>query len=203
MPQITAIKPQKNKKRVNVYLDGKFGFGLDYDNFNKLGLKVEQLLDEEEIKKIIEEGEFKKTADKLIKYATLRPRSEKEIRDWLRRKKVHASLHEKLFNKLKQLDLLDDVAFAKWWVEQRVEFRPRGIKALYSELMKKGVDKEDIENALSDVDIDEQKMAKELFDKNSYKWERYKGMEKKKKVSDYLARRGFKWDVIKTVINSF
>ena len=44
MPIITAIKSQKKKERVNVYLDDKFGFGIDLENFIKLGLKVEQEL---------------------------------------------------------------------------------------------------------------------------------------------------------------
>jgi len=40
MPVITSIKAQKNQKRVNIYLDGKFSFGLDLENFMKLQLKV-------------------------------------------------------------------------------------------------------------------------------------------------------------------
>ena len=42
MPIITAIKPQKNKKRVNIHLERKFGFGIELENFVKFGLKVEQ-----------------------------------------------------------------------------------------------------------------------------------------------------------------
>jgi len=54
MPRITFIKQQKKKTdRVNVYLDNKFGFGIDLDNFVILGLKVDQELSEEEIENII------------------------------------------------------------------------------------------------------------------------------------------------------
>lgn len=200
MSQITAIKPQKNKKRVNVYLDGKFGFGIDYDSFAKLNLKVEQNLTQEEIKKIVKEAELQKVKDKIIRYATIRPRSEKEVKDWVRRKKVHESLKRDLFNTLKRLDLLDDKEFADWWIEQRLQFKPRGKKALYSELMKKGVDKRVIEEALSERKIDEKDMAKKLATKKAYKWVNYKGREKQKKMSDYLARRGFSWDAIKSVL---
>jgi len=61
MPVITQIKSQKNKKRVNVYLDGKYGFGIDLENFMKMGLKVEQELSEKEISEILKKAEFQKT----------------------------------------------------------------------------------------------------------------------------------------------
>ena len=148
MPTITAIKPQRNKKRVNIYLDNRFGFGLDLDNFVKLGLRVEQELSEEEIEDIVRKSEFQKTSDKLLKFATLRPRSKKEITDWLKRKKVHESLHKGLFNRLKRLELVDDMKFAQWWVGQRSQFKPRGKRALEAELRKKGIKKEVIGSAI-------------------------------------------------------
>ncbi|MCL4387349.1 hypothetical protein M1307_03060, partial [Patescibacteria group bacterium] len=58
MPIITSIKPQRNGKRVNIYLDEEFGFGLDLGNFMKLGLKVEQKISEEDIEKIIKKAEL-------------------------------------------------------------------------------------------------------------------------------------------------
>src|SRR3989344_9340992 len=112
MPIITSIKPQKNQKRVNIYLDDKFGFGIDLENFMKLGLKVEQELTETEIEKILKKAEFQKTLDKLLRFATLRPRSEKEVRDYFRRRKVHESLHKDLFDRLNRLELIDDKKFA-------------------------------------------------------------------------------------------
>lgn len=123
MPIVTSINSQKNKKRVNIYLDEKFGFGLDLENYMKLGLKVEQELSEEEIEKILKKAEFQKTLDKLLRFVTLRPRSEKEINDWLKKYKVHKSLKRGLFNRLKRLDLVDDKKFARWWVGQRLQFK--------------------------------------------------------------------------------
>ena len=53
MSIITAIKSQKNNKRVNVYLDNAFGFGIDLENFVKAGLKVDQELSDKEIEEIV------------------------------------------------------------------------------------------------------------------------------------------------------
>lgn len=200
MPVITAIKPQRNNKRVNIYLDNKFGFGLDLENFLKLGLKVEQELSEEEIENIVKKSEFQKTSDKLLKFASLRPRSKKEITDWLKRKKVHESLDKELFNRLKRLELIDDIKFAQWWVDQRNEFKPRGKRALEAELRMKGIKKEVIESTLSDLKVDEEKIAKELLNKKAYKWKNLPKREAREKKGQFLLRKGFGWEIIEKVL---
>jgi regulatory protein len=199
MSVITSIKQQKNKNRVNVYLDDKFGFGIDLDNFVLLHLKVDQELTEKEVEEIVKKAEYQKTLDKLLRFAMVRPRSEKEIRDYFRRKKVHESMHEKLFEKLKHLELLDDEKFAKWWVEQRQNFKPKPKRILNQELRIKGIDKETIDEVLSEEVVDEEKMAKELLAKKAYKWKSLEPREARQKMSQYLFGKGFSWDTIEKV----
>lgn len=201
MPIITKIKPQKNKKRVNIYLDNKFGFGLDLENFMKLGFKVEQELNEKRIREILKKAEFQKVYEKIVRFATIRPRSEKEVKDWLRKYKVHESLVKDLFKRLKRLDLLDDDKFAKWWIEQRVSFRPRAKRILKQELRLKGIDRNTIDDVLAEVNIDEGKIAKNLLEKKKYRWEKLPKFEAKRKMSEFLGRKGFSWEVIKQVTN--
>ena len=108
MPTITSIKAQKNQKRVNINLDGSFGFGLDLENFMKLQLKVNQELTQEEINEIIKKGELQKSFDKTLRFVMTRPRSLKEVKDYFRRKEIDKSLHETIIDKLVRLELLDD-----------------------------------------------------------------------------------------------
>ncbi len=199
MPTITSIKQQKNKNRVNVYLDDEFGFGIDLDNFVLLHLKIDQALTEKEVEEIVKKAEYQKTLDKLLRFAMVRPRSEKEVRDYFRRKKVHESMHEKLFEKLKHLELLDDAKFAKWWVEQRANFKPKPKRILNQELRIKGIDKGIIDEIMETEIVDEEKMAKELLNKKAYKWESLGSQEAKQKMSQYLVGKGFSWDVIEKV----
>jgi regulatory protein len=200
MPTVTEIRQQKNKNRVNVYLDGVFGFGIDLDNLVLSGIKINEEFTEEEVGKIIKKAELQKTWDKILKFASLRPRSEKEIRDWFKRKKIHESLHKNLFDRLKHLDLIDDRKFAEWWVEQRITFKPKGKRALTMELRQKGIKKEIVNQVLIDSPIDEEKMAKELLAKNSYKWERRPSLKAKQKMSEFLLRKGFSWEVVKKTV---
>jgi len=200
VPAITAIKLQKNRKRANIYLDGKFGFGIDLENFAKLGLKTGQELADREIKEIVKKSEFRKILDKLLKFTTLRPRSEKEIRDWLIKKKVHVSLHNELFNRLNRLSLMNDEKFATWWVEQRLEFSPRGKKMIIHELRTKGVKEGVIKKVIEQIKTDEGKIAKELLDKKAYKWRNLSRLEARQKMGQFLARKGFDWEIIEKIL---
>lgn len=203
MPTITSVKPQKRKKRVNIYLDGKFGFGLDLETFMKYHLKVEQELSDAEIENILKESEFRTVYDKLLKYASLRLRSKKEFITWFKKHKVHRSLHKELFNRLKRLDFLDDKRFAVWWIQQRQAFRPKSVRILRLELRQKGVKKDVIDEALNEEGVDEEKAAKNILEKKNYIWKKYEGYEKRVKMSNYLARKGYSWDVIKSVVSEF
>lgn len=200
MPTVTLLKAQKNGKRVNVYLDGVFGFGIDLDNLVLSHIKIGTELTDEEVQKIVRKAEFQKTLDKLLRFATFRPRSEREIDEYLKRKKVHESMWEELFEKLKHFEMLDDVKFAKWWVEQRLAFKKISTRVLKLELGKKGIKKDIIEDVLEETPIDEEKMAKELLAKRAYKWDKLDPKIAKQKKFQYLAGKGFDWEVVEKVI---
>lgn len=202
MPVITQVKPQRNGKRVNIFLDNRFGFGIDLENFVTLNLKVEQELTDEEITEIVKKAEFQKTLDKLLRFAALRPRSEKEVNDWLRKKKVHESLFEELFSRLKRLELIDDKKFAKWWVEQRQAFRPKSLRILRQELGIKGITKDIVNEVLGSVKVDEEKIAGELLEKKKYRWRNLSIEKARQKMSQYLAGKGFGWDTINNVVDA-
>lgn len=200
MPIITSIKPQKFRTRVNIYLDGKFGFGLDLENFVKLRLTAGQGLTDEKILEITQKGEYQKVWDRLLVFATLRPRSEKEINNWMKRKKVNIDYEDKLIEKLRKLELLDDEKFAQWWIGQRLEFKSKSKRELIFELRGKGIKKEIIEKVLSTLEINEEQAAKDLIEKRAYKWKGLGKVERRQKISRFLAGKGFGWETIKKAL---
>lgn len=201
MPQITRISPQKNKKRVNVYLDGKYSFALDLETFVKSGIKVEGEITDEQITKLTLDSDYRTTLERLYIYASLRPRSEKEIHDWFRRKDVHQSLQPKLIGKLKKYELYDDKKFAVWWLGQRLSFKSKSKRELEQELRMKGISREIINEVLSDFEISDVGSAKQLLAKNAYKWSKLGEKDAKRKKTEYLARKGFGWSDIKKAID--
>ena len=200
MSRVTAIKPQRNNKRVNIYLDGEFSFGLDLENFVTLGLRLDQELTNKQIKEIKDKSDKAKILNKVLSFATLRPRSEKEIQDWFKRKRIDVLIHQYILDKLKKFELIDDSKFAKWWVEQRLAFKKPSKRILNYELRIKGIKQETIDNVLGEVKIDEVKIAKELFEKKKYKWDKFDKKTKKQKATQYLAGKGFGWNIIAKVI---
>ena len=200
MPIVTSIKPQKNKKRVNIYLDGKFAFGLDLQTYLKNNLKVEQELSEENIAEIVKKGEFQNTYDKILRFASLRPRSRKEYELWMNKYKVHESIKEELFNRLEHLEFLDDEKFAKWWIEQRNNFKPKAKRILKFELRNKGIGKEIIDKVIDEGEVDERKIAENLVAKKDRLWKGLVGYEKRKKIYSYLMQKGFDTEIIRSVV---
>lgn len=202
MPQITKISSQKRKKRVNVFLDGEFAFGLDVEALVKYNLKVGGRLSQTKIEKILKEGEFQKAYDQTLKFLSFRPRSEKEIQAYLTKKKVGPETKKMVISKLKQTKLLDDKEFALWWVEQRITFRPKGKIVLESELREKGIDREIIDSVLEKKlsDSFEEKLALRAAQKKMAVWQKLPPLKFHQKITAFLTRRGFSWKVIKKVV---
>lgn len=205
MPSITKLKIQRNKQRVNLYLDGKFAFGLSLDKVIKKGLAVGQNLTQQQIEKLFFSGQLEKLYHKTLNFLSYRPRSEKEVKDYLKKhlpQELRKKVEDKILTKLKKQKLIDDYKFSLWWIEQRLTFRPKGKRLLKSELFKKGISREIIDETLST--IDEQKLknlAKEMLKKKIKRSKNISKLELKKKLFSYLARRGFDFDVIKNVID--
>jgi len=203
MSTITSIKQQKDKNRVNVYLDEEFGFGIDLDNFVILNLKLGQELTEDQIQEIVKKAEFQKTLEKIYRFATVRPRSEKEFKDWLYRKKVPEVIHKDLFTKLTYFEFLDDEKFTRFWIESRNDFRPKPKRVIEQELRMKGVGKEIIKKILDEKPVDERKLAKDLIEKRATHWE---GIERKKrgqKILAYLVGKGFSFEIAKSALSDY
>jgi regulatory protein len=133
-----------------------------------------------------------------------RPRSEYEMRDRLKRKGYESGIIDDVISGLKKAGEIDDAKFAKLWVESRINFNPMGEMVLRQELKKKGVSDAIINATLEEClkTYDEYSVAlsmgREQFDRFA-KLDKRKAM---KRLYDFLARRGFKFDIIERVINS-
>jgi|SRR3990172_740043 len=147
--------------------------------------------------------EYQNIFDKVIKFATLRPRSIKEIEDYFNRKKIVKGVRKQLFNKLKILGLVDDKEFARWWVDQRLTFRQIGERKLRGELRLKGVAEDTINTIFEEKDVkNEQKiLALRLMSKKMKQYSGLSAEKTRKRAYNMLLSRGFDWDVTKEVID--
>lgn len=195
--KITALRVQKkNNQRVNVYLDGEFAFGLAVIEAAKLHRG--QYLSDEDIA-LLREKDTRETAyERALNFLSYRPRSEAEVRRYLQDKQVPPSIQEEVVSRLTRAGLLDDHAFARYWVENRERFKPRGVYALRSELRQKGLSDAVIASALEN--LDEEESAYRAAQQRVARWGHLDYQPFRRKLGAYLRRRGFAFETIEAVI---
>lgn len=196
--KITGLKvQQKNHQRVNVYLDGEFSFGLT--RILAAWLYVGQELSDEKIAQLQDEDSSEMAYQRALHFLSYRPRSTSEVRKYLVGHQVQEEKIEAVLDRLKNNGLLDDNHFAETWVENRSEFRPRSRRALAYELRMHGLDDQIIQETLENVD--EEELAYQAALKKSRNLENLDWQEFRSKLSGFLARRGFGYDIIQPVVN--
>jgi regulatory protein len=190
---ITELKfQQRNKERVNIYLDGEYAFGLDAVEAARL--HTGQVLSEAEIAELKAQDERNRAFDRAVQFLSYRPRSRVEVERYLRGKSIDEVVRDDVIARLERAKYLDDEAFARFWLENRERFRPRGERALRYELRQKGVSDEIIAHVLSD--LDDEASAWRAVEGRLSRWASLPGDEFRQKVVGYLSRRGFDYNTI-------
>ena len=198
MGKITSLSVQKrNQERVNVYIDDEFAFGLAYVAAARL--RVGQELSPDEIVALQSQDTVEKAKESAYRLITLRPRSIAEIQQNLSKKGYDETVIEQIINRLVELDFLNDETFAQYWVEQRDTFKPRSHMALRQELQQKGISRSIIDQALTASD--ETAAARIAAEKKARQLTRYPEDEFKKKLGQFLQRRGFSYALINEIID--
>ena len=212
MPKITKIETQKRKGRFNIYVDGEFVVGIGDDLLVQEGIEVGKVINPRGVQKLVYKSKVEKLFDKALNLLGYRPRSKQEIRNklWQRvaKLKIQKELREDLIrctlDQLEERGYLDDKKFAKWWVKERIRSRPRGKLLLRSELFKKGIERKVIDEVLREYSQnDEISWAERIAEKRESRHETLEPEKKREKMAAYLHGRGFTWEVINTVLESF
>ena len=197
MKKITALVVQKkNPNRVNIYLDGEFAFGLA--RIVAAWLSTGQELSEEKIEQLQAEDARERAFQQAMLFLSYRARSESEIRQNLRKHEIPEAVIEQTLDRLRQDGLANDKQFARAWVENRTVFRPRSRRLMAMELRQKGLNEEAVSSAVQSVD--DEALAYEAAQKRATRFKDLEWSEFRKKLSDFLARRGFSYAVIAPVV---
>lgn len=195
--KITALKLQaRNKNRVNVDLDGRFAFSLA--KLEAARLRLGQELTEADIVRLQETDSREKIHEHALRFLAVRPRSEAEVRDSLRRRKVSEALIEAEVSRLRETGLLNDEAFARLWVDNRAAFRPRSQRALRAELKRKGISAELSQAALAGAS--DEASAYRLAAQRARRLQALPRPEFRRKLAEYLGRRGFDYEIAQSVV---
>jgi regulatory protein len=206
--KITSISvQQRDKNRVNVSVDGKYRFSLDLSQVVELGIKIGNEYTETELADLENESQFGKLYMRALEYSLMRPHSERELSDYLYRKTrdtrtktgsikkgVSKALTERVYARITEKGYVNDEAFARFWVENRQLRKGISKRKLQAELASKGVDRQIIENLLSQSERTDEDELQKIIEKKAGKY------DDEQKLIAYLARQGFGYDDIKDAI---
>lgn len=196
--KITSIKQQiKNPERASIFLDGKYSFSLSLNELVAEKLKIGQVLDEADqkrLKKLSDDGKLKMRA---LEWVMSRPRSIREFRDYMFRKKAETEMVEQLIQEFTERKYLDETVYTNWLIEMRRR-QGKSERAIRTELSKKGINREAAAEALDDGENELERLRQVVGKKQ--KLARYKSDPQK--LMRYLAGQGFSYDDIKQVLQN-
>ena len=205
-PQVTSVVTgveyqQKRPDRVNVYLDGAFGFAVAAAVAQEVGLRRGLRLTPDDVGRLLDRDDSHRAYEAALNYLSYRPRSEAEVRGSLQRKRFAPDRIDEVIRRLQDAGLLDDAAFARFWVENRDTFSPRGARALRAELRQKGVADAAIQGVISG-ERDDSAGAHAAARKKARQLRGLDYQAFRRRLGAYLARRGFDYETIGPVVAS-
>lgn len=205
---ITGIEYQKkNPDRVSLFVNGSFVSGISVNILAKYNLYESKEITQDEIENLFLEDISERFLNRAIEYIVRSPKSEYSVLKYLRQlkfkkqgdwfdKDIHLDwevLFKNILDKLKEYKYIDDMAFAKLFVNSRIANRPRGKMVLIGELISKGIDKQTATDVCNELIEDEYSLLDKTFKK---RFKEQKLDLKNSKMVSFLMRKGFNWDLI-------
>lgn len=196
MSQITDITPQvKDKTRCNIYIDNRFACGLKLETVMSHRIKKGMAITPERLGEIQLESERSEALDKALGYIASSMRSEKEIRDYLKKKGYLADVEDFVVEKMKSYGYIDDEAYGKLYASSLS--KTKGKRMVEMKLRQKGLSEEDARAAIGTIENEGETAGKILE-----KYMRHKECNRENlyKAFKYLMGKGFEFETAKAAI---
>jgi len=201
---ITRIEKQKrNKKRWSIYTDDVFLVGVSEDTLLKFGLRVNDEITQDTVQELIKFDEYVYANKCALDFLSYRIRSKAEVTDKLRSKGISPGTADRVIGHLQSLGLINDEEFSRQLIQSFIGNKPLGRKAILQKLFQKKIPKQVSEKVLNEVfsSLNVKELAYMNFKKYFPKLKDKDINRKKRKVFDFLARKGYEFDIINEIIN--
>lgn len=205
LPRITRIEAQKKRSdRVNIHIDGEFAFGLSHEVLLRFGLAKGDVLSSDRLSEIQAAEAVAGAKTKALALIGYRMRSVFEIRKKLAAKDFPDRAIDQAVEDLLRVGLLNDLAFAEAFIRTRMIQKPSGRRLLRQELRHKGVSEAEIDHAMDTAlaGVDVGQVIADLVERRRRQLPA-DPVKARKRLTDFLLRRGFDWDVVKPVVTGF
>ena len=202
---ITSIAYQKrDKQRASLFVDGEFAVGINVSTIENFRLRKGDEMTSILAEKLADFDNRVSARRIATKFINTRRRSEREVAQKLKGYDFDKEIIEEVTTSLKAIGLIDDLAFARSFIHDKLIGKPHSAKRLELDLKKKGIAKDVTAEALKEVAGDESEEDR-AYKTAEKKWQQLERREtdikkRKQKLFTFLASRGFAFDVIRIVI---
>ncbi len=196
--RITAIERQPRRKRASVHVDGRFALALSLEVLARSALRVGDELDAAGLEELREQEAGHDALSAALRLLAYRPRSEAELRQRLARRGAPPPVVQHTIERLRELGLVDDEAFARAWVDSRDQASPRSGRLLASELRAKGVGRGTVEEAVAAVD--DEGAAYRAGQRRARAFAGLTWPDFQRRLSGFLLRRGFAYQTVRAAV---
>lgn len=204
MPILTRMTEQKRRpNRRNIYLDGRFAFGVNLNVVAQFHLKPGLELSVQQVQSI-QLGEVRQECmDKALRCLERRLHSRHELQVRLTRLEYGPEVIEQVLNELQRLGYVDDERFARTKALSAAQHKHHGKRRAMVELIKAGVARTTADRALEKVyDVhDSLATARQLAQKKAPSLRHLDSMTARRRLAGMLLRRGFDYDTVRPVID--
>lgn len=199
---ITEITAQKrNDKFFNIIIDGDFAFSLSQIDILYYKLEVGSKISKERYEFILNNSILSKAKDKAFHFIGYKARTEKEIRLKLSQE-FNNEVVENVVSLLKRYNYINDSEFTVKYINDRVNISNYGKRRIKMELSNKGIASDIIAEAFSSFEFDEETVITKLIEKK-LKNSTAIDFKKKQKLFNFLVNRGFDFEEIKKVLDTY
>lgn len=168
----------------------------------KENLFKDKELTETDLKQLKERIQIDRGYQLALKYLSYQMRSKKEISSYLKKHEIESTYLPEILKKLEEVGMIDDQNYADSYVRTMIKTSDKGPKVISQQLKKRGVDEEEIANALEIFDEEELFIiAKRTAEKLVYKYRRNSNREVYQKIQYQLNAKGFSPDTIREVMD--
>lgn len=193
----------RNAQKIAIYVDSKYTFSVLESILVDEKLYIGKEVDEVDLDRIRSATESLELKVKLINLISRRPRSEQEIRQYIKKLNLKNKI-ESLIETLKKEGHIDDLKFSQWWIDQRTTFKNKSANEIRNELLGKGISNDIIENTLGETDLSETELTSiKLLAEKKKRLLAHKNLTKaqlNEKMMQFLLRKGFRWDIIQKAL---
>lgn len=190
---VSSIQVQKkNKTRFSVFVQDEFLIGISDATLTHLNIRKGLQINRKLLQQMVEAENEWELRDYFIRLLSRRDHSRKELETKARKKGYPDHAMSGILDELEEKKYLNNRSFAIKYARDKFEFNRWGTHKIRMELKKKGINEADIQNALAEIPRDDAMTAiRELITKNSRKFKRAEPDKRRKKIFDFLVRKGF------------